>query len=79
MIRWIANHLGPLGDQRACLLGSILAAAGGLGLHVGGLGRCLGHGLGPGLAWGPQDGLDCTLVLAAADLGIQATVKVEGD
>ena len=40
-------------------------------------------GLGPGLARGRQNGLDCTPVRAGAlfywDPGIQVTAKVEGD
>ncbi len=42
-----------------------------------------GHGLGPGLARGRQNGLDCTGARAGAlfyqDPGIQVTAKVEGD
>ena len=41
-----------------------------------------GHGLGPGLARGRQNGLDCTPARAGAlfyqDPGIQVTTKVEG-
>ena len=62
---------------------SILAAGGGLGPHVGGPWRCQGLGLGPGLARGRQNGLDCTPVRAGAlfclDPGIQGMAKVEGD
>ena len=68
----------------ACLLGSILTAWDGLGSHFGGLGRYPGHGLAPaGLAWEPQNGLDCTQVQARAlfyqDPGIHRPGKVEGD
>ena len=56
---------------------------GGLGRHFGGLGRYLGHGLGPDEAWRRQNGLDCTLMQAGAlfsqDPGIQGTAKVDGD
>ena len=45
--------------------------------------RYSGHGLGPGLARGPPNGLDCTPAPAGAlfyqDPGIQGTAKVEGD
>ena len=45
--------------------------------------RCQGLGLGPGLARGRQNGLDCTPVRAGAlfclDPGIQVTAQVEGD
>ena len=67
----------------ACLLGSILAAWDGLGPHFGGLRDILAHRLGPGLAGGPQNGLDCTQARAGAlfywDPGIQGTAKVGGD
>ena len=43
-----------------------MAAGGGLGRHVGGPWRCQGLGLGPGLARGRQNGLDCTPVRAGA-------------
>ena len=60
-----------------------MAAGGSLGPHVGGPWRCQGLGLGPGLARGRQNGLDCTSVRAGAmfywDPGIQGTAKVEGD
>ena len=83
MIPWIADHLDAIGGYRACLLASILAAWDGLGPHVGGLGRYPGHGLSPGLARGPQNGLDCIEAGAGAlfyqDPGIHAPVKVEGD
>ena len=62
---------------------SILAAGGGLGRHVGGPWRCQGLGLGPGLARGRQNGLDCTPVRAGAlfyqDPGIQGTAQVGSD
>ena len=58
------------------------AAEGGLGRHVEGPWRCQGLGLGPGLARGRHNGLDCTPVRAGAlfywDPGIQGTAKVEG-
>ena len=58
---------------------SILAAGGGLGRHVGGPWRCQGLGLGPGLARGRQNGLDCTPVRAGAlfyqDPGIQGIAQ----
>ena len=42
-----------------------------------------GHGLGPGLARGRQNGPDCTSARAGAlfyqDPGIQVTAQVEGD
>ena len=81
---WLtANHLSAIGGSRACLLKSILAAGGGLGPHAGGPWRCQGLGLGPGLARGRQNGLDCTPVRAGAlfywDPGIQVTTKVGGD
>ena len=42
-----------------------------------------GHGLGPGLARGPQNGLDCTGARAGAlfyqDPGIEITAQVGGD
>ena len=64
-------------------LRSILAAGGSLGPHVGGPWRCQGLGLGPGLARGRQNGLDCTPVRAGAlfywDPGIQVMAKVSGD
>ena len=60
------HHLYASGGSRACLLTSILAAVGGLGPHVGGSWRCQGLGLGPGLARGRQNGLDCTLARAGA-------------
>ena len=44
----------------------LLAAGGSLGPHVGGPWRCQGLGLGPGLARGRQNGLDCTLARAGA-------------
>ena len=47
MIRWIADHLDPIGGYMACLLGSILAAWDGLGPHFGGLGDILGMACGP--------------------------------
>ena len=76
------HHLYGSGGSRACLLRSILAAGGGLGPHVGGPWRCQGLGLGPGLARGRQNGLDCTPVRAGAlfywDPGIQGTAKVGG-
>ena len=63
-------------------MGSILAAEGGLGRHVEGPWRCRGLGLGPGVARGRQNGLDCTPVRAGAlfcwDPGIQVTAKVGG-
>ena len=78
-----AHHVSASGGSRACLLKSILDAGGGLGPHVGGPWRCQGLGLGPGLARGRQNGLDCTPVWAGAlfyqDPGIQGTAKVEGD
>ena len=62
---------------------SILAAGGGLGRHVGGPWRRQGLGLGPGLARGRQNGLDCTPVVAGAefywDPGIEITAQVGGD
>ena len=78
-----AGHLSPIGGSRACLLRSILAPGDGLGPHVGGPWRCQGLGLGPGLARGRQNGLDCTPVRAGALFywgpGIEMTAKVEGD
>ena len=59
-----------------------MAAGGGLGRHVGGPWRCQGLGLGPGLARGRQNGLDCIPVRAGAlfywDPGIQGTAQVQG-
>ena len=59
-----------------------LAAGGGLGRHVGGPWRCQGLGLGPGLARGRQNGLDCAPVRAGAlfywDPRTQVTTKVGG-
>ena len=59
-----------------------MAAGGGLGRHVGGPWKCQGLGLGPGLARGPPNGLDCTPALAGAlfyqDPGIQVTAQVGG-
>ena len=61
---------------------SILAAGGGLGPHVGGPWRCQGLGLGPGLARGRQNGLDCTGAQAGALFyqgpGIQVMAQVQG-
>ena len=58
---------------------SILAAVGGLGPQVGGPWRCQGLGLGPGLARGRQNGLDCTPVRAGTlfywDPGIKITAQ----
>ena len=75
--------MSAIGESMAYLLRSILAAGGGLGRHVGGPWRCQGLGLGPGLARGRQNGLDCTEARAGAlfyqDPGIQGTAKVEGD
>ena len=72
-----------MGGSRACLLRSILAAGGGLGRHVGGPWRCQGLGLGPGMARGRQNGLDCTPAAARAlfyqEPGIEITAQVEGD
>jgi hypothetical protein len=77
------HHLYAIGGSRACLLRSILSAGGGLGRHVGGPWGCQGLGLGPGLARGRQNGLDCTPVRAEAlfyqDPGIQGTAQVGGD
>ena len=71
------------GGSRACLLRSILAAGGGLGRHAGGPWRCQGLGLGPGLARGRQNGLDCTPVMAGAlfyqDPGIRDLFQVGAD
>ena len=80
---WLtADHLSAIGGSRACLLRSILAAEGGLGRHVEGPWRCQGLGLGPGVARGRQNGLDCTPVRAGAlflwDPGIQGTAKGKG-
>ena len=59
-----------------------MAAGGSLGPHVGGPWRCQGLGLGPGLARGRQNGLDCIPVQAGAlfyqDPGIQVMAKVGG-
>ena len=68
---------------QGCLLRFILAAGDGLGPHGGCPWRCQGLGLGPGLAWGRQNGLDCTPVQAGAlfywDPGIQGMAKVGAD
>ena len=84
MISWqFWHHLYAIGGSRACLLRSILAAGGGLGRHVGGPWRCQGLGLGPGLARGRQNGLDCIPVRAGAlfywDPEIEITAQVGGD
>ena len=67
-------------EHLSCLLRSIVAAAGGLGPHVGGPWRCQGLGLGPGLARGRQNGLHCTGARARAlfykDPGIQGMAQV---
>ena len=64
----------------ACLLRSILGPGDGLGPHVGGPWGCQGFGLGPGLARGRQNGLDCTPARAGAlfyqDPGIQVMAQV---
>ena len=69
--------------MQGCLLRFILAAGGGLGPHVGGPWRCQGLGLGPGLARGRQNMLDCTPVRAGAlfclDPGIQVMAQVGGE
>ena len=86
MTRCFASHFLaiciPL-EVKACLLRSNLPAGCGLGPHVGGPWGYPGHGLGPGLARGPLNGLDCTPAGAGAlfhwDPGIQGTAKVEGD
>ena len=77
------HYLYVSGGSRACLLKSILAAAGSLEPHIGGPWRCQGVGLGPGLARGRQNGLDCIGARAGAvfyqDPGIQVMAQVGAD
>ena len=75
----LGPHFGGLGPH----FGDLGPHFGGLGPHFGGLGRYPGHGLGPGLARGPQNGLDCTQAAAGAlfyqEPGIQNLFQVGGD
>ena len=63
--------------------GAIFTVWSGFGPHVGCPWRCQGLGLGPGLARGRQNELDCTPVQAGAlfclDPGIQGTAQGGGD
>ena len=82
MIGWIADHLDPIGCYMACLLGSILAAWGGLGPHFGGLRDILAMAWLPGWPGDPRMGwiaLRPRRKLFYWDLGIQVPGNVEGD
>ena len=71
---------GPLDTMLRWIWDSILTFWSGLGPHVGGPWRCQGPGLGPGLARGRQNGLNCIPARSGArfywDPEIQGT-KVE--
>ena len=54
MIRWIADHLDPVGGYMACCL--ILVYRDGLGLFLQDMRTSYsGHGLAPELAWRPHN------------------------
>ena len=85
MIRWTANVLSCVSHWKfdGMPFEIHFGCRGGLGPHVGGPWRCQGLGLGPGLARGPHNGLDCTPARAGAwfyqEPGIQNLCQVEGD